>query len=95
MLIAAQWLLMCVLISPNRARMIASQYVDVVGGTNSYLFLVANDIVKNRQYFLEVGRIGHAQAVEAIGDGVVHVLQGVHGEVVLVEAFLGDEAVHV
>jgi hypothetical protein len=52
-------------------------------------------MIKKGQYFLEVGRIGHAQAVEAIGDGVVQVLQGVHGEVVLVEAFLGDEAVHV
>ena len=57
--------------------------------------MVANDIVENRQYFLEVGRIGHAQAVEAIGDGVVQVLQGVHGEVILVESFFGDEAVHV
>ena len=56
-LIAAQWLLMCV--------------VDVVGATNSYLFLVANDIVQERQYFLEVGRVGHTQAIEAIGDSVV------------------------
>ena len=69
--------------------------VDVVGGTNADWVLVAEASIKNRQYFLEVGRVGHTQAVEAIGDGVVHVLEGVHGEVVLVEAFLGDEAVHV
>ncbi len=80
-LIAAQWLLMCV--------------VNVVGGINSYLFLVANDIIKNRQYFLEVGRIGHAQAVEAIGDGVVQMFQRVHGELVVMNAFLRNEAVHV
>ena len=94
-LIAAQWLLMCVLISPNRARTIASQYVDVVGGTNACLFLVANDIVQQREYLLKTRGESHTQAVEAIGDGVFHVLEGVHGEVVLVEAFLGDEAVHV
>ncbi len=81
MLIATQWLLMCV--------------VNVVGGTNSYLFLVANNIVKNRQNLLKARGEGHTQAVKTIGDGVVHVLQSVHGELVLVEAFLGDEAVHI
>jgi len=52
-------------------------------------------MIKQGQYLLKARGEGHAQAVETIGDGVVQVLQGVHGEVVLVEAFLGDEAVHV
>ena len=80
-LIAAQWLLMCV--------------VDVVGGTNACLFLIANDMIKNGQHLLKARGEGHTQAVKTIGDGVVHVLQSVHGELVLVEAFLGDEAVHI